>query len=334
MSIQLSADLSFTSPTRQGIPGTQAAPQPLFSVLSQALGAEAAELIEQVLTEAATQTSGEAPPGFPLPVTPLPLVDPRLNLSAAPPQAQQGLPPQGNLLPLAQVLQATRPGAETTQTTPLPVLQDTDTDLPGIPAQDLFNSAVRAAALPELGSPALPPQVRELIDTALSGAAAAPEAFKALKALADTGEYLGTQLVKPPVGGAGWDQALGGRVLLLAQAKSPMAELRLNPPHLGPLEVRINMEGDQASVSFSTHHAQVREALEMALPRLREMLAEQGIALAQADVSQQQLARDGQGPGRQRGAAGEPGGAGEDALSEIQAPRVVEVRLGLVDYYA
>lgn len=335
MSIQLSADLSFISPTRQGVSAAQEAPQTPFDVLSRALGAEAAGLIEQVLAEAATQTRGEAVAVLPVPVTPLPVADPRLNPTPATPgQAQQGLPPQGNLLPLAQLLQGARPAAETLQAIPLPVLRESETGSPGIPLQDLLNGAARAPVLPELESPAPSPQVRALIDTALSGGPAAPEAFKTLKALADTGEYMGTQWVKPPVGEAGWDKALGGHVLLLAQYKNPVAELRLNPPHLGPLEVRINMEGDQASVSFTTHHGQVREALETALPRLREMLAEQGIALTQADVSHQQLARDGQGPGTQSATTGESGQAGEDVETQAHAPRVVAVRLGLVDYYA
>ena len=55
--------------------------------------------------------------------------------------------------------------------------------------------------------------------------------------------------------------------------------LRLWPEHLGPLEVRITMNDDQASVWFGAAHADTRAAIENALPRLRELFASQGLSL-------------------------------------------------------
>ncbi len=82
-----------------------------------------------------------------------------------------------------------------------------------------------------------------------------------------------------------WSQALGERLLMMADRGLQSATLRLQPEHLGPLEVKIAVDGDGAAqVLFSTHHAQAREALETAIPRLRELFADQGLNLAQAGV--------------------------------------------------
>jgi flagellar hook-length control protein FliK len=68
------------------------------------------------------------------------------------------------------------------------------------------------------------------------------------------------------------------------------AEIRLNPAHLGPIEVRIEMDDEKVNVAFSSRHAAVREAVEMALPRLREMFESSGISLADANISQHTFA--------------------------------------------
>ena len=65
------------------------------------------------------------------------------------------------------------------------------------------------------------------------------------------------------------------------------AEIRLDPPELGPLVVRIQVQGDQTQVQFHVVQPQTRDIVEQALPRLREMLAEQGLQLTDSQVSQQ-----------------------------------------------
>lgn len=89
-----------------------------------------------------------------------------------------------------------------------------------------------------------------------------------------------------PFGQAGWGQAFGNQVVWAVNQGMPAAELHLSPPDLGPMSVRISMDQDQASISFSSAHAMVREAVEAALPRLRDMLGAQGITLADVNVSQ------------------------------------------------
>lgn len=64
------------------------------------------------------------------------------------------------------------------------------------------------------------------------------------------------------------------------------AEIRLDPPELGSMIVRLQIHGEQTQVQFQVSQLQTKELIEYALPRLREMLQEQGIALADAQVSQ------------------------------------------------
>lgn len=96
--------------------------------------------------------------------------------------------------------------------------------------------------------------------------------------------------VAVPLGQAGWDQALGEQVQWMVGNRLQGAEIRLNPAHLGPMEVRIQMQNDQANISFTAQHGVAREALEAAIPRLREMLGESGLQLNQVTVSDQSLA--------------------------------------------
>lgn len=80
-------------------------------------------------------------------------------------------------------------------------------------------------------------------------------------------------------------QGLGERLLLMADKGLQSATLKLQPEHLGPMEIRIRVDDDgSAQVHFSAHHSQTRDALESAIPRLRELFAEQGLSLMQANV--------------------------------------------------
>lgn len=91
-------------------------------------------------------------------------------------------------------------------------------------------------------------------------------------------------------GKADWGQGMGKQILWMVNQGISRAEIRLNPANLGPLEVRIDMENDQVNVAFSSRHADVREAVEQALPRLREMLEDKGLNLSNTDVSQHSFA--------------------------------------------
>lgn len=94
--------------------------------------------------------------------------------------------------------------------------------------------------------------------------------------------------VATPVGHPGWDTEMSQRVVWMSGNSVSSAEIHLNPPHLGPVEVRISVNQDQqTSVQFLSPHAAVREALEAALPRLRDQFGAQQLTLGDVSVSQQ-----------------------------------------------
>jgi len=93
-----------------------------------------------------------------------------------------------------------------------------------------------------------------------------------------------------PLNQSGWDQALGERIQWMASNKLQGARIRLNPANLGPMEVRVQVQNEQASIQFTSAHGVVREALEAALPRLRDMFDASGVELVDVDVSGQSFA--------------------------------------------
>jgi flagellar hook-length control protein FliK len=126
-----------------------------------------------------------------------------------------------------------------------------------------------------------------------------------------------TQL-RPRFGDAGWDNALGQKVLWMVSQQQQVAELTLNPPDLGPLQVVLSISNDEASATFVSQHADVRQALEAALPRLKEMMAESGITLNSATVSQEG-ARQQSGFDQQNHSGGQRGGRAHIAGPEVSA---------------
>lgn len=88
----------------------------------------------------------------------------------------------------------------------------------------------------------------------------------------------------PPVGSTAWDNAVGQKVVWMAANGEHSASLTLNPPDLGPMQVVLAVNNNHATVNFSAPQPEVRQALEAALPRLKEMMNEAGIQLGQANV--------------------------------------------------
>ena len=83
-----------------------------------------------------------------------------------------------------------------------------------------------------------------------------------------------------------WHREFGERILWMTHKELSAAEIKLNPQHLGPISVRIEMNNDQATISFTAQHASVREAIEASLPKLREMMSHQQLNLADVNISQ------------------------------------------------
>jgi flagellar hook-length control protein FliK len=108
---------------------------------------------------------------------------------------------------------------------------------------------------------------------------------------------LATDHISPRVGTTAWNQAVSQKVVWMVGGGQQTAELTLNPPDLGPLQVVISVSNDQASANFFAAQPDVREALEAALPRLRQMMSEAGVELSGFSVNSQASNQGGQSSG-------------------------------------
>ncbi len=93
--------------------------------------------------------------------------------------------------------------------------------------------------------------------------------------------------IQPQLNSEAWNKVMSSRVVWMAREGVQHAELRLTPAHLGPVEVRLSLQNEQASVTFTAANAAARDALEQALPRLRDSFTENGLALSHAEVNHQ-----------------------------------------------
>lgn len=196
-----------------------------------------------------------------------------------------------------------------------------------IKAQDFLLPSAAAAAVPENlaktadadAAPAavdskgssLPTQLHSL--AAHAQAATDPEPPRELRA---------------PVGTHAWTRQLNDELAWMMQQGRDAASLKLSPEHLGPLEVRISMQDSGASVWFGASHADTRAALEQALPKLREMFASQGLALADAGVFKEAPRQ------QQRSSSFNSNAAGNEVATEVTSTRRATAGLRLLDTYA
>lgn len=130
-------------------------------------------------------------------------------------------------------------------------------------------------------------------------------------------------------GQVGWADMIAQRSAMMAAQSIKFAELQLDPPELGPLQVKVSVAQEQASVAFVAANPQVREALDQTLVRLRELLGEQGLNLVDVDVSDQSSADSEQPQGDENTASAQ---APKDEDSEPSAA-AIDAHYG-IDHYA
>lgn len=91
--------------------------------------------------------------------------------------------------------------------------------------------------------------------------------------------------IPTPIRDQSWASDFGQKIVWLAANDKQSAQITLNPAQMGPIEISLNVDKGNATASFVSVNADVREAIESALPRLREMFASAGIELGQTNVS-------------------------------------------------
>ncbi|MDB5935504.1 MAG: hypothetical protein JWQ01_2848 [Massilia sp.] len=148
-----------------------------------------------------------------------------------------------------------------------------------------------------------------------------------------------TDRIAARIGTPGWDNQVAQKIVWMVAGKEQSATLTLNPPDMGPMQVVLSVTNDQATVTFSAAQPEVRQALENAMPKLREMMGENGIALGNASVNagspEQRQAQQGE-QSRHQGGGSRFGGGGGDTAGTASAPRVTRLGTGtgLVDTFA
>jgi len=141
-----------------------------------------------------------------------------------------------------------------------------------------------------------------------------------------------TMAGKGQMGSPQWGQALNERIMVMAAQNNQVAEIQLDPPELGSLKIRLQVGQDQVSVNFTSPHASVRDAVEQSLPRLREMMEEQGLQLGDSSVNDQGGESDQES--RDEGRRSQFAGDVESGAEAVASQQNNGDGLSLVDYYA
>lgn len=197
-----------------------------------------------------------------------------------------------------------------------------------------LSDVLKEMATKELGSPANSQSLRGGAMSELATSAQQPLISAPLPNISAPSNpiSIATAVTQPA-----WGDEFSQKITWIATQRNQSAELHLNPPQLGPLDVVLKISGDQASAIFTSPHAAVRDAIEQALPKLREMLADSGITLGNATVSDQA------GKNGQDSAARKPQDATRTSLSDgaTESARIQETRIsaisrhnGMVDTFA
>ncbi len=194
--------------------------------------------------------------------------------------------------------------------------------------QDIADVSRRNAALND--ESASNASIRDRAETSLSGLTQAASALNRTSTPVQMNMPAGMNPGQP-----GWSEAMSERVVWASKQGVQTATLQLDPPELGSLQVKLHITHDQVSVSFSSPHASVRDSVEQSMPRLKEMLEEQGLSLGEASVNDQGA------PSSDRDRDEQTGVASRDGRYDASREEGVEVSenenkssLSLVDYYA
>jgi flagellar hook-length control protein FliK len=196
-------------------------------------------------------------------------------------------------------------------------------EMPGIDAVAQALAGPRETApVPRSGNEGVPPAPA----LPIGWSTAAPRS-------ADTSAVWQAEL-KAPVGSNEFAPALGSQLSVMVRDGVEHAQLKLNPVDMGPIEVRISLDGTQAQVDFSAANAATRQALQDAVPALASALRESGLTLSGGGVFEQ--AREQRNDSRQDSAGPRRdihGGAAEPLAGGLPASAPTRPR-GVVDLYA
>lgn len=132
-----------------------------------------------------------------------------------------------------------------------------------------------------------------------------------------------------------FSEAVKDKVMLMISQKLQQFDITLDPPELGNMQVRVNLQGEQATVNFIVQNQQTKESLEQNMHKLRDLLAEQGVDVGDANVEQQSQQSDKEESlsGHQEGFTVNTGDA-SDTVEHDLSVKLHDPTAKVVDYYA
>lgn len=133
-----------------------------------------------------------------------------------------------------------------------------------------------------------------------------------------------------------WSSEMGDKMMWMNRQGIQQAEIHLDPPELGSLTVKVSVDSDVATVSFVAASTQVKDLLEGQVQRLREMMAQQGVELAEVDVN---VSQQGKGSNQSEADADSQGtfAGNQNETDDVDAdlmPKEAFVSKSKVDFYA
>jgi len=134
-------------------------------------------------------------------------------------------------------------------------------------------------------------------------------------------------------------EAVKDKVMLMISQKLQQFDITLDPPELGNMQVRVNLQGEQAVVNFLVQSQQTKDALEQNMHKLKELLAEQGVDVGGANVeqqSQQSANEEGSTAGNNKQMKGEIDNMADanDVVAHTLSAQMIDSSTTSVDYYA
>ena len=197
-------------------------------------------------------------------------------------------------------------------------------------SSELFSVAERLQSSQSPERPSVDPRLEAVADRAAvasSAAVAKTEMTARQTASFDTGIKLSNTEPQQFAG------EMATHVRVLKSQSGGEVKLNLHPAELGRMSISVSTEGNETRVAFVVETSQARQAVETALPRLRDMLEDAGLSLSDSDVSEQ---RDPQAGADERGPGSSRGGANSSDSEDVSATTVLSVKMDpdrLVDTY-
>ncbi len=135
-----------------------------------------------------------------------------------------------------------------------------------------------------------------------------------------------------PLSDAQWADKFSEHIVWLGHQSVKSAVIKINPEELGPLEISVKVIKDAASVNITSHNSHIRDIVDQALPRLRDMMSEQGLDLAEVTFDAGTSTDSRQSEHQKSGANNELMFDGEEGTMVTSLKK--KPPKGLIDYFA